>query len=93
MESIITRSGVPLAEPGDICRAGDVLVSGQVPIKNDSGEIIRYEPVQADADIVIRWTSYYYDEFTRQYTRRTYLEEEKNSSFRRILRLAAGLFQ
>ena len=81
VESIITRSGVPLAEPGDICRAGDVLVSGQVPIKNDSGEIIRYEPVQADADIVIRWTSYYYDEFTRQYTRRTYLEEEKTLPF------------
>ena len=47
VDSIITRQGVPLVEAGESCEAGDILVSGQIPIKSDSGEILRWEPVEA----------------------------------------------
>ncbi len=81
VESIITRRGIPLAEAGDTCKAGDILVSGLVPLKDDSGEILRWESVEADADIVIRWTLYYYDEFSRNYTIHTYQQEERSSFY------------
>ena len=90
--SILTRSGTPLVEAGDPCRAGDVLVSGQIPIGSDSGEIIRYEPVQADADIRICSDLYYYQEFPLSHTVRIYREKTEKVPFLEILgmRMEAG---
>lgn len=64
---IITRSGVPLVKPGDMCKPGDILVQGRLEIQNDSKEIVRYEYVQADADIYIRHDIAYYQEFPLKY--------------------------
>ena len=64
---IITRSGVPLVKPGDVCRPGDILVQGRLEIQNDSKEIVRYEYMQADADIYIRHDIAYYHEFPLKY--------------------------
>ena len=84
VDSIITRQGVPLVEAGESCEAGDILVSGQIPIKSDSGEILRWEPVEADADVMLRWTLYYYQEFPRNYTSRVYEEKPETSLFLEI---------
>lgn len=47
---------------GDVCKQGDILVSGKVPIINDSKEMIRESYVHADADIYVRhFVSYYYE--------------------------------
>lgn len=62
VSSIITRSGVPLVHSGDIVEKGDVLVSGCIGIYNDSDEIICYEYVTADADVVLEYTEYYIEE-------------------------------
>lgn len=53
---IITRSGVPLVSVGDSVKAGDVLVSGAVPVYNEDTTVRRYQYVEADADILLRYT-------------------------------------
>ncbi len=82
--SIFTRSGVPCVRAGDICQAGDILVSGAVPVNNDNGETVRYEYVQADADIVVETERYYYDEFSMTHMVRTYSGETEVHPFLQI---------
>ena len=40
IQEIVTRSGVPMVHAGDEVKAGDLLVSGRVEIKNDSQEVV-----------------------------------------------------
>ena len=65
--SIIVRKGIPKKQVGDSCKKGEILVSGRVPIKNDSQEIVRYQLVQADADIEIKYKMNYYQQFPLKY--------------------------
>ena len=60
---IVTRRGVPQVKIGDVVQEGQVLVSGTVPVMNDSQEVVRYEQVRADADVVARTATDYADEF------------------------------
>ena len=53
---IITRSGVPQVTLGDTVQEGDVLVSGAVPVYNEDTTVRKYQYVQADADIKLRYT-------------------------------------
>ncbi len=48
---IVTRKGVPCVKEGDAVKAGDLLVSGTVEVKNDAGEVIREDHRAADADV------------------------------------------
>lgn len=52
---IITRKGVPLVANGQSVQAGDVLVSGAVPVYNEDTTVRRYQFVEADADITLRY--------------------------------------
>ena len=74
VSSIITRSGTPMVLPGTPCKKGDVLVSGEIAVKNDSQEVTGYRYVPADADILIETTWYYYEEFPLAYEKRKYQE-------------------
>lgn len=70
---MITREGTPLVGEGDSIAAGDVLVSGEMAITDDSGSIASYRYCAADADIYIKTTLQYHDEFplvhdTAEYT-------------------------
>ena len=49
--SMIVRQGTPLVKPGDEVKAGQVLVSGRIPIHDDSGEVVAEEETTADADV------------------------------------------
>ena len=53
---IITRSGVPQVALGDTVEKGDVLISGAVPVYNEDTTVRKYQMVQADADILLRYT-------------------------------------
>lgn len=53
---IITRSGVPKVALGDVVEKGDVLVSGAVPVYNEDTTVRKYQYVQSDADIMLRYT-------------------------------------
>ena len=48
---IVTRSGVPQVHVGDTVKAGDILVSGRIEVKNDSGEVVGYQYQKSDADV------------------------------------------
>lgn len=52
---IITRKGVPLVAQGQTVQAGDVLVSGAIPVYNEDATIRKYQFVEADADIILRY--------------------------------------
>ena len=75
--SMVTRRGTPLKKQGDTCTAGEILVSGRLDIKNDSGEIIGYEYTQADGDIYIRHDLEYYQEFSMDYEKPVYTGVKK----------------
>ena len=53
---IITRSGVRQVALGDTVEKGDVLVSGAVPVYNEDTTVRKYQFVQSDADILLRYT-------------------------------------
>lgn len=79
--SIITRAGMPMVKPGDLCKKGDILVSGAVAILDNDSQIQRYEYVRSDADIVIETRFPYYDEFSRTITVKSYPGEQKTYPF------------
>lgn len=74
--SIITRRGTPLVKAGDSVKEKDILVSGNVIINNEYGELIKQEYGNADADILAQ-TVYNYSESlavrheTKEYTGNT----------------------
>ena len=79
--SMVTRQGTPLKRQGDTCAAGEVLVSGRLDIKNDSGEIIGYEYTQADGDIYIQHDLEYYQEFSMDYEKPCIQERKRKGCF------------
>lgn len=84
---MVVRSGVPVKKPGDICKKGDLLVSGELHIMNDSQEIVRKEYVHADADIYISRKISYYQEFPMKYQ-----AEESVGKVRKGVYLRFGCF-
>ena len=77
IESIIVRQGTPMVSDGDEVTAGQILVEGYYPIKNDAGEIIRYEGVLADADIYLLAKEEYEDVFEMEYVSKEYTERKR----------------
>lgn len=73
--SRIVRAGVGLKNVGDTVAEGEVLVSGQVPVENDSGETIGYQYQAADADIVASTELPYADACPNEAQEKEYIEE------------------
>lgn len=68
---IVIRKGKAQVTPGDEVTTGQILVSGQIPIRNDAEEIVNYQYVRADADIYAQTRLQYKEEIplvTRQRT-------------------------
>lgn len=63
VDSIVVRQGTPLVAQGDTVEAGTIVVSGALPLENDSGEISDYAYCSSDADVWIRTTLPYKDVF------------------------------
>ena len=77
IESIIVRQGTPVVAEGDEVEAGQTLVEGYYPIKNDAAEIIRYEGVPADADIYLIAMDNYQDSFSVTYKEKIYTDKKR----------------
>ena len=77
--SMVTRQGTPVKKVGELCRTGEVLVSGKIEIKNDSQEVVRNEYVKADADVIVEYRLQYRDSFPMKYEQRIYEEKERVS--------------
>nr|WP_294466129.1 sporulation protein YqfD [uncultured Sellimonas sp.] len=84
VREIITRSGVPMVHAGDEVKAGDILVSGRVEIKNDSQEVVGYQYQDADADIRMETEEPYENELDLSYTVKKYERKKKYQIFFRI---------
>lgn len=82
---MMVRSGTAQVAPGDEITKGQLLVSGLVPITDDSGEVIRSQLVQADADIIARTNMSYTERLPLQVGERTYSGKERHG-----LRLQVG---
>ena len=89
VESIYVRSGLPAVKAGDTVEAGDLLVSGAIPIYDDSGEIRSYQYVVPDADLIIRTSIDYEDSFSLSYQKKNYTGQEKE---RHLLTLGSVSF-
>lgn len=76
--SIVTRKGTPLVKAKSKVKSGDILVSGQLDIYNDSNEISDYIYVAADADILGKTTYTYQDSFPLQYNQKVKTGEGKS---------------
>ena len=81
---MITRAGVPLLHVGEVCKKGDILVSGELELKNDSQEVYQYQYVKADADIYIQYKQAYYHEVPLAYQAEVFTGKEKRGVFFRL---------
>lgn len=68
ISEIITRSGTPLVTAGTEVKAGDILVSGRIEIKDDNGETKEYLYHNSDADVIARVVYSYEDVIETAYT-------------------------
>ena len=82
--SMVTRQGTPLKKQGDTCTAGEILISGRLDIKNDSGETVGYEYTQADGDVYIQYDLEYYQEFSMDYEKTVYTGEKRKGVLLRL---------
>ncbi len=77
--SIYVRAGLPVVQAGAQVKKGDLLVSGSLPIYNDSGEVVSWQHVSSDADIEIQRSLKYYDEVPFVAQQKHYTGQEKIS--------------
>lgn len=84
IKSIITRTGTPLVKKGDVVKKGDILVSGIITVKGDFDEVLRYQPIIADADIVCSSYYDYEDIFSMEYTDEIYTGNIKKGYYLEI---------
>lgn len=76
--SIYVRQGIPLVEKGAEVDPGTLLVSGAIPIYDDSKTVVSWQYVNSDADIVIKTKMQYDDEVSLQTEQKQYTGREKN---------------
>ncbi len=74
---MVTRTGTPLVELGDVVKKGDILVSGVLDIIGDNELLIAKEPVVADADIKAKTYYEYQDDFLLNYIDKEYTDNSK----------------
>ena len=93
VESIYVRSGRPLVQAGDAVEPGMLLVSGLLPIYDDSKALVTCQKTAADADIVIRRTRSYRDVLPRTALQKFYTGKKKRRFGLRIGGLSLALPQ
>lgn len=82
--SIFVRKGLAAVAVGDTVEAGTLLVSGQIPVYSDDGEVLFWQSVNADADIILRTETDYYEALAYETTLKNYTGREKTRILFRI---------
>lgn len=89
--SILVRKGMPQVQAGDEVEPGTVLVSGVLPVYDDSGSVKACQYTASDADIVIRTTMEYEDRLSFTEQEKEYTGEEKHGFLIRIGDFPVGI--
>lgn len=79
IESIVVRKGTAKVKKGDKVKAGDILISGTVPLINDAGEITEEARVPADGDITAITKEKYESEFPLLQSEKKYTGRKSRS--------------
>ena len=74
---MITRHGTPVTKVGAEVKKGDCLVSGEIAINSDYGEVAGYIYERADADINAQVTYIYEELIPKSYNEKIFAEEPK----------------
>jgi len=72
---MITRHGTPMAKIGVEVKQGDCLVSGEIVINSDFGEVAGYLYERADADVTAEVTYVYEELIAQKYQKKLYRTE------------------
>ena len=76
---IITRQGTPLVNVGTEVKKGDSLVSGELPVTSDYGEVITYLYESADADVIAQVQYPYQQVISKLYQEKCYATDKKRN--------------
>lgn len=79
--SIVTRNGIPKVKAGDFVEKGQILVTGKVPIYNESQEIIGYHIYDSDADILLQTTITHIERLSQIHESISYTGKEEKTFF------------
>mgnify|MGYP000329117395 CR=1 FL=1 len=71
-------------QEGSEVKKGDLLVSGQVPVRNDQQEVTGYQYHQADAQILAEVSTSYQDEMDLFYIKKDYDLVKKREVFLQV---------
>lgn len=75
VERLFVRNGTAAVAAGDIVTKGTPLIYGWIPIYDDTGnQILSYETVKADGDVILTGTMPYQDRLPVRYQSRTWSE-------------------
>lgn len=85
VHSVLTRRGTALVKEGDAVKAGDILVSGELEIMDDNGELAVRHYTQADADVYLEISDSYTDQVKMEYTVPEYTGKQKKRYYLKIL--------
>lgn len=88
---MVTRSGVPCVKEGDVVKAGDILVSGTVEVKNDAGEVVREDYKAADADVYAEVIIPYEDLCENIYQEKVYTNKRHKQVYLNLFGYHIGL--
>ncbi len=93
--SMVVKEGVPLVKAGDVISAGDILVSGAVPVYDENSEVCGYHYYHAQADILVETTEQFSDSLLLSYDRKKYTGDERLQvslgAFDKNLTIGSGL--
>lgn len=84
VREIIVRRGIPLVKEGDKIEVGDILVTGAVPVVDDSGMTTGYQLQKADADIRVQVSLEYEQSHPLTYLEKNYEGLGKKEVYLRI---------
>ena len=85
---MVVRKGKAQVLPGEEVEPGQVLISGEIPILGDGGELLNTHFVRADGDIFVRTRESYTESISKQITERV-----RTGEVRKGLRLRLGAFE
>ncbi len=81
---MITRSGVPMVRIEDEVEAGEILVSGAVPVYGEDASVKEYLFCKADADIYLECGYRYEEKLPISYQSKTYTGNEETVPYIRL---------